>query len=117
MLSAPHSIKLTESQLLYAKHILDTSLEENKSEYLRNLVKTNNSKQRRGNSICEFGISLPRARVERIEAAKGYMTRGKFIEWAVDRLLHDVEKGAVKGQGLLATRPNSSEPVEDVLDS
>ena len=41
----------------------------------------------------EFGVCMPKETIERIEAVKGpYMTRGKYILKAVDRLLDEEEE-------------------------
>lgn len=43
--------------------------------------------------LVEFGVCMPKETVERIEAVKGpYITRGKYILKAVDKLLAEEEK-------------------------
>jgi hypothetical protein len=43
--------------------------------------------------LVEFGVCMPKETVERIEAVKGpYITRGKYILKAVDKLLAEEEE-------------------------
>ena len=54
-------------------------------------VVTTNKKQK--SKMVEFGICIPQETVERIESLKGpYLSRGRFIWMAVDRLLEEEEQ-------------------------
>jgi hypothetical protein len=56
------------------------------------MTKTNIIKQEK-TRLVEFGVCMPKETVERIEAVKGpYITRGKYILKAVDKLLEEEEQ-------------------------
>jgi metal-responsive CopG/Arc/MetJ family transcriptional regulator len=69
-----------------------------------------NTNKRQKSKLVEFGICMPEQTIERIEAIKGpYLSRGKYILKAVDRLLaEEEEKQQVTIAAAVGAVPNST---------
>lgn len=59
-------------------------------------------------STHEFGISMPKKTIDRINAAKGpYISRSKFILRAVDKALEEEEEEEKLSDALLGYQPKN----------